>query len=264
MSGSNPGSDRTVWACLLTCQQRWPYWAIRSISVGFRSSGSPPQPGCPLLLAVCTQVPLHLSKPNRPYLVLLVSFSLIFLQDIAPALHLLQCERSPLWSSFPSACTNCSRIFQPKSRANVASLSSHSLLPQLRCSASAEAETSRRSRLGLQPFFHHLPVSVLLCLQTACVKAPVASANHCVCLPLAACAAASVQWPVLVLPGCPFSLPLLASPPAVPKFQCPKLGSRLSPASPLCLCHSPALLSWGLQKFPHWAPSCHSALCILV
>ena len=43
------------------------------------------------------------------------------------------------------------------------------------------------------------------------------------------------------------------------------LGSGLSPASPpLCLCHSLALLSWERQRFPPWAPSCHSPLCSLV
>ena len=42
--------------------------------------------------------------------------SLIFFQDTSPVRPLLQCELSPLWSSFPSAYTSCSRIFQPKSR----------------------------------------------------------------------------------------------------------------------------------------------------
>ena len=77
-------------------------------------------------------------------------------------------------------------------------MSSHSFLLQPYFSASAGVETSRRSCLGLPPFFHRLPVSVLLRLQAAGVKASAASASLCVRPPLTACAAAAVQWPVLL------------------------------------------------------------------
>lgn len=139
-------------------------------------------------------------------------------------------------------------------------MSSRSFLLQLYFSASAEAETSRRSCLSLQPFFHRLPVSVLLRLQAAGVKASAASASLCVRPPLTACAAAAVQWPVLVS-GCPFPLPLPASPPAVPKFPCRWApGSALPPHHFVCATPRHCSPGKGSGSRPGLPPATHPSV----
>lgn len=123
---------------------------------------------------MCPQGPCF--GQGQTVLVLLILFSLIFLTDFASSLPFPASVNFTLSRGHSHQHTTCSRTFQPEKQNQHCFLELTLPPATAPLSASAEAETSRRSHLGLQPSFSHVPVSVLPCLQTACVKVPVASA----------------------------------------------------------------------------------------